>query len=540
MKLLLHPAIAAVGLSVLFFLGFIEPLVNPNHHWIYQDNSAPASVFVPVLLNVGIVWIVLTLLLWAAEKPGRLRVFVWSGLFVAIPLMLVEDGIQLELCSIPHWLGRTLIFTACLWMGAFTAVWRPSFLHAFESAQHFAHTVLAFASLGAILLIGQSGWCFWQARGLLTPRPLRSSDPQMSLKASPMSRVIWIILDELSYQQVYERRFPGLELPAFDRLASQSTLFTQVRPAAEYTEFAVPSLLTGLRADHIRAGADGSLLTLHTPLTHSWQPFHPENTVFQDALDEGYTTAIAGWYIPYCRILAPVLNRCRWTYSEDYDRWMLAGASIRANTLAPWLRFASRFVPNDYRDDRFPIHPARLHIADYQQLAADSDQMLNDDGARFLLIHMPAPHPGGIYDRRTGQFTTHGASYIDNLALADRYLAHVRQLLSQRGEWDSSTIIVMGDHSWRTRLVWRASPIWTNEDEAASHDGLFDDRPAYIVKLPRQSSPARVDTPFDAVNTRMLLKAILSGEIQSPAQLAALAASLRRPPLDMTQASSPR
>ena len=33
-------------------------------------------------------------------------------------------------------------------------------------------------------------------------------------------------------------------------------------------------------------------------------------------------------------------------------------------------------------------------------------------------------------------FTTGGSSYINNLALADRYLAHVHDLLEQRGEWN--------------------------------------------------------------------------------------------------------
>ena len=44
-------------------------------------------------------------------------------------------------------------------------------------------------------------------------------------------RVIWILFDELSYQQVYERRLPGLQLPAFDALAAQATVFTHAVPA---------------------------------------------------------------------------------------------------------------------------------------------------------------------------------------------------------------------------------------------------------------------------------------------------------------------
>jgi hypothetical protein len=532
MKFLMHPAVTAIGLSVLCFLGFIAPLTGRTHTWIYQNNGSVGAVFVPVLLNIGIVWLLFTLLLAIAQKPGRLRVLLWSGLFLAVPLLFVEDGIQLNQWEIPHLFGTRLVLVAFTCLCAANALWRPSFNVAFEHLQHFTHTLLAFAGMGAIALIVQTGWCFWQARNLPGSRPLHVAVAQISRATSPgKPRLIWIILDELSYQQVYERRFPSLELRAFDQLAGQSTLFTKVRPAAEFTEIAVPSLVTGLRANHIHAGADGDLIALRDPLSGEWQPYHPENTVFGDALDEGYSTAVAGWYIPYCRILAPVLDHCQWIYGWDNDRSMLSGTSIRANTLSAWLAFASWILPNGHWADRFDTRETQAHIADYRWLVAESDKLLENDAANFVLLHIPAPHPGGIYDRRTGAFTTHGASYVDNLALADQYLAHVRLLLQQRGEWDSSTIMVMGDHSWRTKLIWSSSDVWTAEDQAASQGGQFDDRPAYIVKLPYQTAPARITTPYDAVNTRALIDGLLSKRINSPADLAAFAENAPQRPI---------
>ncbi len=118
-----------------------------------------------------------------------------------------------------------------------------------------------------------------------------------------------------------------------------------------------------------------------------------------------------------------------------------------------------------------------------------ADQLLNDSSVDFLFLHLPMPHPGGIYDRKTSSFTTHNSSYIDNLALADKSLAHLRHQLEQNGEWDSSAILVMGDHSWRTTLFWsRIVPSGHQKIRAASHGGQFDDRPAYIVKLPNQQT----------------------------------------------------
>jgi len=541
MKAFIHPALTAIGLSVLCFLGYISPLISPQHLLIYQDSASPVSVFVPVLLNIGFVWLVLTFLLCAADKPGRVQVFVWSGLFFAVPLVFLKVVSQLGALVLPIWLSRTLFLASSIGFAALIVQWRPSFYPVFERARNFASTVLAFVGVGAILVLGQTLWCFWQARDIQPPRPFHAQASQASINAAPQRhRVVWIILDELSYQQVYERRFTSLDLPEFDRLANQSTLFTQVRPAAERTEYAIPSFLTGLRVDDIRAGADGNLRSLRNPVTGAWQPFQPEDTVFHDALGRGYNTAVAGWYIPYCRILATVLDRCRWTFGASADKWMLLGASIRTNTLAPWLRVASWFVSNNYTNDRFASRMAETHIADYQWLATEADKLLEDPSLNFVLLHVPAPHPGGIYNRRTGAFTTHGASYIDNLALADRYLAHVHQLLKPRGQWDSSTVIVMGDHSWRTTLLWSDQPGWTAEERAASHGGQFDPRPAYIVKLPHQTGPARIAAPFDAVNTRPLLDALLGGSIQSPADLAAFAADLDRHSLASLRPPTPR
>jgi hypothetical protein len=86
---------------------------------------------------------------------------------------------------------------------------------------------------------------------------------------------------------------------------------------------------------------------------------------------------------------------------------------------------------------------------------------------------------------------------------------------------------VMGDHSWRTSLIWADSPDWSEEDKAASHGGEFDDRPAYIVKLPNQESAARIDQPWAAVHTRALMDALLQHKIKTPADLQAWVAQER-------------
>jgi hypothetical protein len=542
MKPMLRPAVAAAGLTFVCYLVRAEPLVSPYHGWIYHDGGAAFSLFLPVLINIVLLWTFFSVLLLLATTSARMKVAVWSGVVLFTPRRLLKDVFLLLHWGLPHRLSIAIFVASAVCWIAVNAAWRGSFVPVLEHARHFSSRMLAVACLAGFVAMGQMSWYLWEARSLSSPHRLHSSmDDAAAAEPGQRPRVIWIILDELSYQQVYERRFPSLALPAFDRLASQSAVFTRVSPASNRTETAVPSLMTGSRVNLIRAGADGGLEQLHDPVTGSWQPFHAQDTVFQDALNRGFRTGIAGWYNPYCRILANVLDSCRWVFREGFGDGMFSDASTLSNLKGSWTELFDRVALRGSvsADIGESIAETKAHIADYRDIVSAGDEFLQDSSINFLLLHIPVPHPGGIYDRRSSTFTTHHSSYIDNLALADAYLAHVRQLLERRGEWDSSAIVVMGDHSWRTTLLWEGSTLWTAEDEAASHGGQFDDRPGYIVKLPHQTVAAKIDTPFSAVRTRALLRGILDGSIRSVPELADFAGQPRnqgeRPQLPTTR-----
>jgi arylsulfatase A-like enzyme len=132
----------------------------------------------------------------------------------------------------------------------------------------------------------------------------------------------------------------------------------------------------------------------------------------------------------------------------------------------------------------------------------------------FTFLHLPIPHPNGIYDRKAHRLIAGPSSYLDNLVLADRYLSHLRAELEKSGQWDSSTILVMGDHGWRTSLVWEKTSGLTAEEQKASLKA-FDPRPAYIIKLAGQRTGRRVDTPFDARETRALVDEVMAGRVRT-------------------------
>jgi hypothetical protein len=186
-----------------------------------------------------------------------------------------------------------------------------------------------------------------------------------------------------------------------------------------------------------------------------------------------------------------------WSTSSFYSSF-LSSETLEANLINPLIR------PGD--------KSARIHLLNYLQLSEAADRVLEDKRYDFILLHMPVPHPAGIYDRKTRTYALNRSAYVDNLALADVFMAHVQQILEAQGEWDGATILVMGDHSWRTLGAKDGS--WSVDDDQANHAG-YDPRPAYALKLPHQQTTATVNSEFQATRTRSLLNALLRGQLST-------------------------
>jgi hypothetical protein len=515
-----------MGFTTLYLLWVIKPAVEPQVYTRYHWSGPAHNFFLPLAINFLAFWFLLTLLLFATRTPGRLRATVWVGLLSFTPWFVGQTLNALDLTSNPHQLNRLLFLLGILATLVMALLWRPSLAPRVERVIDKASTVLVFAGLFGFFMLCQLGFRSWQASRLMDTFPLHAA----ATATIPPHRIIWIVLDELSYEQTYEHRFPGLKLPAFDSLATTATVFSQAQPFNIFTQNVLPGLFAGQPFDQIRPTPTAGL-SVHNEATGKWHTFQQHDTVFNDALNAGYRTAVVGWYNPYCRILAAVVDSCYWAYRVP-SNLMEPSNTLLSNTLGPIKLLTWRILgvaPGPvffYFMNRLNIPLPKVflrqsQIDDYMDLDARSQELLRDRSYGFVLLHLPIPHPWGIYDRRTGNFTTaNSSSYSDNLALADKCLAGIRQTLEQTGQWDSSTVIVMGDHSWRTKQEWKTSGFWTHEDELASHGGQYDPRPAYIVKLPNQTTAARIDIPYHTVNTRKLFDAIMTRQINTPNDLA--------------------
>jgi hypothetical protein len=322
--------------------------------------------------------------------------------------------------------------------------------------------------------------------------------------------LVWIVFDELSYDQLFEHRARNLTLPNFDALRARSTLFTDTQPAGYHTVKILPSLLTGKIVDGIRYNFHNRLW-VHHEAQSGWQPINGAQTVFADADKAGWRSAAVGWYNPSCAIYDDAIQNCFWTNHDMFDGLMAQNAPFWTNVYTP-LQQVVRELKSPSRADRdlctFDVRHRYQTETDLQQHAF---QLLETDQADFVFIHLAIPHSPNIWSRIHDDYTQYcDSSYLDNLALTDRVLGKVMATLAASPRWSQTSLIVEGDHGWRID-AWNWLPAWTQEDDAASR-GVFDQRPAMIIHQAGQSQAQTVAAPWPIIQVHSVVEKILRGE----------------------------
>ena len=93
-----------------------------------------------------------------------------------------------------------------------------------------------------------------------------------------------------------------------------------------------------------------------------------------------------------------MLTRCFW------DPGNRAGAAFRAvgeGRLFLTLALPRAFIAHVYSRKQANEKRLREAIEDDTRLMEQARALIDDEGVRFAYIHLPVPHPPGIYDRRT-------------------------------------------------------------------------------------------------------------------------------------------
>jgi hypothetical protein len=476
------------------------PHLSSYHPIVYHSFLPMHSVIWGVLIDLVVVSLLAALLFRYLEKSETgLRTAVWAFVAAELGSELVSAAGAIHRTAIPYLTpDRAYIVTL---VGALALRWlRPP---DYRRAVRGFGVLLVLAGCCMVWMIPELLYQGLRAQRRDVLVSTRQPSVSVSARTSPAAargRIVWFIFDELSYDQTFEHRFPGLTMPEFDKFRSKSVVFTDLQPAGYYTDRVIPALFLGKPIDNLRSDLDGQPM-VQLAGNKRWQAFDAQATLFADAQRLGWTTGVVGWYNPYCRILAGTLNYCFWRMGDGQSDGAIPSRSAFQNALAP--------VAETWRQlQHKPTFPQEKHAQDLAAVMPQADALLRDESIRFVLIHLPIPHPPGIYDRRPGHPRATG-SYIDNLALADLSLGKLIGVLNGTAEAEKATVIVCSDHSWRVPL-WRATGSWSPEDETASH-GRFETRPVLMIHFPGQQAQHDVTASFDELRLHEIIENMLRG-----------------------------
>ena len=487
------------GAAIIILLLRVWPLLSPHHSLVYHSILPIDSLIWGMLISLGTLSL-LAALLFAYLKKGdtRLRTFIWALVAAELAPSLAGD--------FAAWRQKGLgpLYVELLFYGTLLAALALRWLlpSAYQQAVRGLLLLLLLAGCGMAWMVPELLYLGLRTQPQDARMPVTRAGLSNVRAAMPgdRGRIVWLVFDELSYEQAFAHRFPGLEMPAFDRLKSESVSFSNLKPAGYDTERVMPSFFLGHVVDAIRSNLNGDLW-LKLDGQKNWQAFDAHGTLFSDAQRLGWTTGLVGWYNPYCRILGETLNYCFWRMGNGQWNGTTRDQSVLKNAMAPFTEVAGSWRSDFGQEEK--------HAANLAAILPQAKALIRDQGIGFVFIHLPVPHPPGIYDRRTGHQRPTG-TYIDNLALANHVLGELMATLETTASAAKTTVIVCSDHSWRVAL-WRPTPQWSQEEETASH-GRFDPRPVLMIHFPGQTTGHDITRPFDEIRIHDIIARMLRGQ----------------------------
>ncbi len=491
----------ACGAAILFTLAYTWFHISPLHTDLYHRLLPLNAVYWGVAIDVVAVCLFFVMIFRLLEKHDAKGVSLWWVLLGAVLAARTTTGLAVAGLIGYRVATPARVFVAVCVLGLLLWVRRRWYAVVVRSAR-FVLLLLGFA-------------IFWMLPELVymavkpEPHDVASFSRTASQNAMPERRIVWVLFDELSYDQVFDHRQQDIRLPNFDRFAGASVSFSNEQPVGYYTELIIPSLLWGEQIRQERSDLSGRA---EVKTAEGWQGYPSDHTLFADAKQAGMAAGAVGWYIPYCRTYGRELEWCEEMLGSPLPGNYSSEKSVLWNVFAPVSKPLEKLTGHRMKQPT----TAQDHAEQYLRLMDSARQMIGDESLGFVFIHLPVPHPGGFYDRRTGALGVNG-SYLDNLVLADAALGQLLQWVGETPAAQQTTVIVSSDHSWRVGM-WKMSPMWTAEDERVSQ-GRFDPRPVLMVRFPGSESGEKIGAPFPELRTHGLIEEMIAGKIGSNAEM---------------------
>jgi hypothetical protein len=484
--------LACLAAANLYFLDVWRTLIVLSRQYHLKNLPAPLD-FTLVVINIFATALVMYVVLAAARRwmgergADAVAVMYVSMLFVGLVKAYGLDEI---------WPNRVLLVTVAILGSGLFAIWNWPALMA-----------KTFRSLGVFLLpcLAVTGWHYGESlflrhveSGSAVSRTIETQNHQANA-----ARTALVIFDMLDYDLVFDHRMPGLSLPEFDRLRSESYFARNAVSPNLMTQEAIPSITTGKIVTHAEpVSTDDALLTVAgSPRKISWKL---QPTIFSEARNAGMAVGLTGWYHPYCRLFGAMLSSCEWVALPEklWARDMTPGGIEQGIADVVVGDFAGPNIEKSIL--KIDVVARRKYIEAYQRVLDATEDLLTNRSLDLVVVHMPIPHTPYIYDRSIHQLTTdENGNYLDNLALADRTLGILRRKMEDAGTWKTTNIVITADHGFRI-----AGPAEWKHNPTPLHV-------PFILKMSGASQHLEDDHRFSTILTHDLLLALLKRDVKT-------------------------
>ena len=261
--------------------------------------------------------------------------------------------------------------------------------------------------------------------------------------------VLAVLFDELSFSYLYNDGRVRQEYAGIGTLASQASNYLSVAAPGPETLISMPSFLAARHLRNIRIegngifemGEDGHLLPFSAG--------RPE-ALFPTARRLGFSTEMAGYYLPYCDMLDGLLDACQ-SLSFYNMSSVDAGFSVADPLMTTLILWPRQFPFGLLKNPPF----ARLQRGLVENTAAFAMRPMHASRPVFRFVHFSVPHFPFVFDAdgfnppfdplRTSPDT----GYARQIRYADSLFGRLMQHMRADGTYDGTTIVVLADHGFR-------------------------------------------------------------------------------------------
>lgn len=504
--------LVSIAFAHLAFLSQWVDLLEYSSSWSFEAvSSFPASYAVLLISEAAVAALLYFSLGLAKSKTAKIWYLIPGLLFsTCIFLCLNEIRTQLtesSLISVGTWGTKKLAGVALA--GLLATILLTKFVRPWNF-------LVRLASLAAVpFLIYCWGTAIYRTSYLWISESMQESGSRVVSKSDSPQRVLWIVFDMWDYSLTFNSD-NFTPLPHLAEFQKSAFFATAVQPPASWTSLSLASSITGKSVKNWSYPAGIPHFALKFCEEEKTALVKETPNLFSIAKQNGLTTAVVGWHLPYCQAFSPHLDYC-----SRYPLYRKGNRKQEANVASAFLQLF-REVATIRKSS--PV----AHFEHIQDIAKEAVKVAGDKNYSFSLLHLPMPHDPYLYDSEKDQFTLHSPralGYRDNLKLMDKTLGQIKAEMKKNHLWNDTLVIVTSDHSAsRIKLNENGERVLVLSDHSRhivpkADEVSLDTRVPLLIKFPGQTEKMTYAGKTNSILVYDLLKSVWSKEIKSPEKL---------------------